>query len=286
MTPWTLDYVQLRSVRPLIELALAEDIGTGDITSLTTIPADSASDAILLAKAEGILAGLPVFAQVMRAVDPRLTVHPLAEEGQLITSGERLAEITGPTRGLLTAERTALNFLQRMCGIATATARYVKAVEGTKARIVDTRKTAPGHRVLDKYAVRVGGGANHRFNLSDGVLIKDNHIAAVGGVTTAIGAARAGAPHTLKIEVEAVTLEMAREAVEAGADIILLDNMTLDQLRECVTLIAGRALTEASGGVTFDRVRAIAETGVDLISIGALTHSVQALDISLDIGAP
>jgi len=282
MTPWTLDNAQLRGVQPLIDLALAEDIGTGDITSQTTIPADSGSNAILLAKAEGILAGLPVFAQVMRTVDLRLVVHPLAGEGQVVTPGERLAKVTGPTRSLLTAERTALNFLQRMSGIATAVARFVQAVEGTSARIVDTRKTAPGHRVLDKYAVRAGGGANHRFNLSDGVLIKDNHIAAVGSVTAAITAARTGAPHTLKIEVEVVTLEMAREAVDAGADIILLDNMSLEEMRDCVSLIAGRALTEASGNVTLDRARSIAETGVDLISIGALTHSVQALDISLE----
>lgn len=276
------DPVLLRSAQPLIDLALAEDIGAGDITSLTTIPADSTSDAILLAKADGILAGLPVFAQVMSSVDPRLVVQPLAVEGERVSPGERLAAVSGPTRSLLTAERTALNFLQRMSGIATAAARYVKAVEGTKARIVDTRKTAPGHRVLDKYAVRAGGGANHRFNLSDGVLIKDNHIAAVGGVQAAIESARAGAPHTLKIEVEVVTLEMARQAVEAGADIILLDNMSLEEMQECVALIAGRALTEASGGVTLDRARAMAETGVDLISIGALTHSVQALDISLE----
>jgi len=279
----TFDPTLLRGVRPLIELALAEDIGTGDVTSLTTIPAEAIADAILLSKAEGILAGLPVFAQVMRLVDPRLAVHPLAVEGQLITPGERLAEVTGPARGLLTAERTALNFLQRMSGIATATARYVKAVEGTSARIVDTRKTAPGHRVLDKYAVRAGGGSNHRFNLSDGVLIKDNHIAAVGGVAAAIAAARAGTPHTLKIEVEVISREMAQEAVDAGADIILLDNMSLDDMRACVKLIAGRALTEASGNVTLDRARAIAETGVDLISIGALTHSVQTLDISLEL---
>jgi len=285
MTPLTFDPILLRSVQPLIEMALAEDIGTGDVTSMSTIPVDAMSAAALIAKDDGVLAGLPVFARVMETVDPRLIVHPLAAEGQKITPGERLAEIAGPTRGLLTAERTALNFLQRMSGIATATARYVEAVQGTNARIVDTRKTAPGHRVLDKYAVRAGGGMNHRFNLSDGVLIKDNHIAAVGGVQAAVDAARAGAPHTLKIEVEVVSREMAREAVDAGADIILLDNMSLDEMRACVKLIGGRTLTEASGGVTLDRVHAIAECGVDLISVGALTHSVDALDISLDIGA-
>lgn len=279
----SIDHTFLRGIQPLIDLALAEDLGTGDITSATTIPADICMSAVLLAKSAGVLAGLPVAAQVMRTVDPQLDLRPLIEEGQPIMVGQRLAEIVGPVRSLLTAERTALNFLQRLSGIATVTARYVQAVAGTRARIVDTRKTVPGHRLLDKYAVRAGGGYNHRFNLSDGVLIKDNHIAAVGGVGEAIRAARAGAPHTLRIEVEVENLEMARQAVEAGADIILLDNMTDDDMRACVQLIAGRALTEASGGVTLDRLRAIAATGVDLISVGALTHSVQAMDISLEI---
>ncbi len=279
------DPVWLRTAQPLIELALAEDLGTGDVTASSTIPATAVSHGIFLAKGPGVLAGLPIAAQVMHTVDPRITLRVLVEDGQPVTPGTRLALVSGPTRSLLSSERTALNFLQRMSGIATATARYVAAVAGTGARIVDTRKTAPGHRVLDKYAVRAGGGDNHRFNLSDGVLIKDNHIAAVGGVAPAIRAARAGAPHTLKIEVEADTLEMAREAVDAGADIVLLDNMTLEQMRACVAMIAGRARTEASGNVTLDRVRAIAECGVDLISIGALTHSVMALDISLDFTA-
>ncbi|MHB9133138.1 MAG: carboxylating nicotinate-nucleotide diphosphorylase [Armatimonadota bacterium] len=283
MTPYSLDPAVLRVIQPIIDLALAEDIGTGDITAETTIPADATAHAVLLAKADGVLAGLAIAARVMHTVDPRLEFFPHIDDGRPVSPGERLAEISGPARSLLTAERTALNFLQRLSGIATATARYVQAVAGTRAHIVDTRKTAPGHRVLDKYAVRAGGGSNHRFNLSDGVLIKDNHIAAVGGVTEAIRTARAGAPHTVKIEVEVVTLEMARHAVEAGADIILLDNMSLEEMRACVELIAGRALTEASGGVTLDRVRAIAECGVDLISVGALTHSVQALDISLEV---
>jgi len=285
MTPYALDAATLRSVQPLIDLALAEDIGTGDITSATTIPGDAMGRAVLLAKANGVLAGLPIAAHVMHTVDPRIVFIPLITDGRPITAGERLAEITGPVRSLLTAERTALNFLQRMSGIATATAKYVAAVEGTNARIVDTRKTLPGHRILDKYAVRAGGGSNHRFNLSDGVLIKDNHIAAVGGVTMAISAARAGAPHTLKIEVEVENLEMAKHAVEAGAEIIMLDNMSFADMRACVEMIAGRALTEASGGVTLERVRAIADCGVNLISIGALTHSVTAMDISLDMEA-
>jgi len=271
-----------RNIQPIIELALAEDLGTGDITSATTIPADAQGSAVLLSKANGVLAGLPIAALVMESVDARLVFRSLVTDGSVITHGERLAEIHGPARSLLSAERTALNFLQRMSGIATTTARYVQAIAGTGAIIVDTRKTAPGQRVLDKYAVRAGGGGNHRFNLSDGVLIKDNHIAAVGGIAAAIAAAHAGAPHTLKVECEVESLEMARQAVDAGADIIMLDNMSLEEMRACVALIGGRALTEASGGITFERVRAIAECGVNLISIGALTHSVIALDISLD----
>lgn len=285
MPPYVPNLTMLQSVRALIELALAEDLGTGDITAITTIPAGATARGVFIAKASGILAGLPIVAEVMRAVDPTIEFRLLLIDGTPITPGEALAEVSGLARSILTAERTALNFLQRMSGIATTTASYVEAVAGTTAHIVDTRKTAPGHRVLDKYAVRVGGGHNHRFNLSDGVLIKDNHIAAVGGVTEAIRAARENAPHTLKIEVEVTTREMAQHAVDAGADIILLDNMSLDEMRACVQLIAGRASTEASGNVTLERVRAIAECGVDLISVGALTHSVQALDISLEFEA-
>jgi nicotinate-nucleotide pyrophosphorylase (carboxylating) len=277
------DIALRRAAQTLIDLALAEDLGTGDLTSRTTIPADTMARGVLQAKAPGVLAGLPVAAQTMHTVDPTLVFTPLLPEGAAVTPSEHLAEITGPARSLLTAERTALNFLQRLCGIATITAHYIEAVAGTRACIVDTRKTLPGHRVLDKYAVRVGGGHNHRFNLSDGVLIKDNHIAAVGGIQAAIRAARAGAPHTVKIEVEVENLAMVAQAVAAGADIIMLDNMSLDEMRAAVDYIAGRALTEASGGVTLDRVRAIAECGVDMISVGALTHSVPAMDISLDV---
>lgn len=278
-----MDPAMLRSVRPLVELALAEDLGTGDVTSSSVIPADDRSEGFFLAKAHGVMAGMPVVSLVLHMVDPRLHLVLLTEEGALVTAGQKLAEVSGPTRSLLTAERTALNFLQRMSGIATATAHYVEAVQGTRAHIVDTRKTAPGHRVTDKYAVRMGGGSNHRFNLSDGVLIKDNHVAAMGGVAQAIKAARANAPHTLKIEAEVTTVAMAREAVAAGADIILLDNMGFDDMLACVAIATGTALTEASGGVTLERVRAIAECGVDLISIGALTHSVVGLDISLEL---
>jgi nicotinate-nucleotide pyrophosphorylase (carboxylating) len=272
----------LRAAQPLIDLALTEDIGAGDITSLTTIPEDAVAQGVFLAKAEGVVAGLPLVARVMQCVDPGIVVTPLVGEGTAVQTGTRLAEIVGPARGVLAGERTALNFLQRMSGIATATARYVAAVAGTTAHIVDTRKTVPGLRVLDKYAVRMGGGSNHRIGLFDGVLIKDNHLVAAGGVALAVAAARAGAPHTVRIEVEADRIDQVREALDAGADIIMLDNMTLDEMRACVALIAGRALTEASGNVTLARVRAIAECGVDLISIGALTHSVTAMDISLD----
>lgn len=282
MPVYSLDPAVQRELRPLIDLALREDIGTGDITAETTIPREAISRATLVSKARGVLAGLPVVALVMNAVDPAIAVHGFIDDGAPVASGQSLAEITGPSRSVLTAERTALNFLQRLSGIATATACYVEAIAGTGARIVDTRKTVPGHRILDKYAVRAGGGSNHRYNLSDGVLIKDNHIAAVGSVTSAIRAARAGAPHTIKIECEVVSLEMAREAVDAGADIILLDNMGLADMHACVTMIAGRARTEASGNITLDTVRAVAECGVDLISVGALTHSVKALDISLE----
>ncbi len=285
MAPHDFDPAMMRSVRALLELALAEDIGTGDITSLTTIPAGAMAHAVLVAKADGILAGLPVVAEVLLAVDPSLIMHQLLADGAPLTRGERLAQLSGPARSLLVAERTALNFLQRLSGIASITARYVEAVAGTPARIVDTRKTVPGHRVLDKYAVRVGGGHNHRFNLADGVLIKDNHIAALGGVMEAVQAARDGAPHTLKIEVEVTNREMARLALDAGADIIMLDNMSLEEMRACVQMIAGKALTEASGNVTLETVRAVADCGVDLISVGALTHSVKALDISLQFEA-
>jgi len=285
MVPHDVDPTMLRGVRALIEMALAEDIGTGDITTSVAISAGAMAHAVLVTKAEGIVAGMPVVAEVLYAVDPNLIMHQLLADGASVTAGTRLAQITGPARSLLTAERTALNFLQRMSGIASTTARYVEAVAGTSARIVDTRKTAPGHRVLDKYAVRVGGGHNHRFNLADGVLIKDNHIAALGSVAAAVRAARDGAPHTLKIEVEVTNRDMVTQALDAGADIILLDNMSLEEMRACVCMIAGKALTEASGNVTLETVRAIAECGVDLISVGALTHSVKAMDISLEFEA-
>jgi nicotinate-nucleotide pyrophosphorylase (carboxylating) len=269
----------------IVELALAEDIGTGDITTLATVPATATAEGVFLMKSDGVLSGLEAAAYVFQRVDPTIVFAPRVADGARVAKGEIVADVRGPARGILTGERVALNLLQRLSGVATLTSRFVAAVEGTNARIVDTRKTTPGMRMLEKAAVRHGGGHNHRVGLADGVLIKDNHLAAVGGadrVTQAIQAARALAPHTLRVEVEVTTLAEADEAVAAGADIIMLDNMSLAEMAEAVQRIGGRALVEASGGVTLDRVRAIAESGVDLISSGALTHSAPSLDISLD----
>lgn len=268
-----------------IDLALAEDIGDGDVTALSTIPASATATGEMLMKQAGVISGLEAARYVFARVDPAIEMTALVRDGDMVEAGDIIVRLAGPARTLLTAERTALNLLQRLSGTATMTAAFVGAVSGTDAIIVDTRKTTPGLRALEKQAVRHGGGNNHRFGLSDGVLIKDNHLAAIGGadrVTKAVRAARANAPHTMKIEVEVTTLAETAEAVAAGADIILLDNMSNEELAEAVKLVAGQALTEASGGVRLDTVRAIAETGVDLISVGALTHSAPSLDISLN----
>lgn len=265
----------------IIEFALAEDIHTGDITTDTVVPPGRSGRARLIAKEPMVLAGLDVARQVFLAVDPSLRFTPRAADGDQLAVGTVMAEVEGDAASLLKGERVALNFLQRLCGIATVTSRYVAAVAGTGARIVDTRKTTPGLRVLEKYAVRVGGGTNHRTGLYDGVLIKENHIAAAGGITEAVRRARQGVPHTIRIEVETETLEEVREALAAGADIIMLDNMDVPTMREAVAIIGGRSLVEASGGVRLETVRAIAETGVDIISVGALTHSAPATDISM-----
>ena len=283
--------LNLAEVRKIVKRALAEDIGTGDITTSLTVSGDSTCHAEIVAKEDGIVAGLQVAAVVLDmvadvySVGDGKDVHfvPLKRDGEQVSAGDVIAKIIGPTAVVLTAERTLLNFLQRMSGIATKTAGMVKLVAHTEAQIVDTRKTAPGLRLLDKYAVRAGGAQNHRFGLYDAVLIKDNHIQAAGSVREAIENTKAGAPHTIKVEVEADTLDQVREALDAGADMILLDNMDTDMLRKAVSICKGRALTEASGNVTEETVAAIAETGVDLISVGALTHSVKALDLSLDI---
>jgi len=270
-------------VRDIVARALAEDIGPGDVTSELAIPAAARARGVFLAKQPGVLSGLVVAEECFRQVDPSVAFRALVAEGEAFTVGTHLAEVTGPARALLSAERVALNFLQRLCGVATLTREFVDRVAGTRARIVDTRKTTPGLRLLEKRAVRAGGGHNHRFALYDGVLLKDNHIAVAGGVTAAVAAARAAAPHTLRIEVEVTSLQQLTEALAAGADVVLLDNMPLEQMEEAVAFAVGRVIVEASGGINLDNVAAVAGTGVDLISIGALTHSAKAVDISLEL---
>ncbi len=265
----------------IIRAALAEDLGdAGDITSRAVIPRGARTSAALVAREAGVVAGLPVAARVFALVNPEVATEPLCRDGSAVTGGSVLARIHGSARDVLAAERTALNFLGHLSGIATRTARFVTAVAGTRARILDTRKTTPGLRALEKYAVRAGGGANHRIGLYDAVLIKDNHIAVAGSVARAVKAARAGTGTAIEVEVE--TCGQAREAVEAGADIILLDNMDPATMREAVRLIDGRALTEASGGIDLERVRQVAGTGVDRISAGALTYGVPRLNVALD----
>lgn len=265
----------------LILSALKEDVGTGDITTLSCIPAENRSEGFFLSKAEGVVCGIDVAKRVFELVDKEICFIALKKDGDKVQKGELIAEINGPSRSILTGERVALNLMQRMSGTATETAKAVSQVAGTKTRIVDTRKSTPGLRVLEKYAVRCGGGHNHRFNLSDGVLIKDNHIAAAGGIAAAVAAARNAVPHVMKIEVETESLEQVEQALCAGAEVIMLDNMSNEMMAEAVKLIDGRAITEASGNMGEKDLAAVAATGVDLISVGALTHSVKALDISL-----
>ena len=272
------------SADDIIRLALAEDIGPGDITTYTVVPPEATATGQFLFKQEGVLSGIGIAGRVFELVDTRVEWTPLAENGDAIGAGTVVATICGPAQAILIGERTALNLVQRLSGVATMTRAFVNAVAGTGARIVDTRKTTPGMRVFEKGAVRHGGGANHRFGLHDGILIKDNHIAAVGGdIPRAVARARASAPHTIKVEVEVTSLEQLEIALDAEADIVMLDNMRQDEMREAVARTAGRALLEASGGVRLDTVRSIAETGVDLISVGALTHSAPAVDISLEL---
>jgi nicotinate-nucleotide pyrophosphorylase (carboxylating) len=277
----------LHQVRVLIRRALDEDIGWGDVTTDHSVPAEQRSRGVLLAKQEGVLCGGQVFAETLAMVDASVKVDLLAPDGAVVRPGEVAARLDGPTRALLTGERTALNFLQRMSGVATATAAFVARLGGLPTKLVDTRKTTPGLRVLEKYAVRVGGGHNHRFNLADAVLLKDNHLAALRSrgldLAAAIRAIKRGVPHTMKIEVEVTSIEQVEPALSGGADIILLDNMSNEEMREAVRRIGGRALTECSGNVTLDTVRERAETGVDLISSGSLTHSARAVDFSLEI---
>lgn len=272
-----------RDLQRKIEEWLHEDLGFGDVTTMSTIPESEQGVGILYAKEAGIIAGLSVAEQVFATVDPELVFTAKVEEGARVEVGQQIAEVSGAVRSILSGERLALNLMQRLSGIATKTNEYVQAVAGTKARVVDTRKTTPGMRFLEKYAVRVGGGHNHRFALYDAVMIKDNHIKGAGGIAQAVAAARAAIPHTMTIEVEAENLGQVREALDAGADIIMLDNMSNEQMAEAVGLIDGRAVVEASGGVNLETIGAIAKTGVDIISVGALTHSVKAFDISLDL---
>ena len=265
----------------LITMALEEDVGPGDVTA-ALLPADLGGKAFVEAREALVVAGSEAFIEVFRQVDPSITVAFSHPDGRAVEPGTSIATITGPARALLTGERTALNLLQRLSGVATMAQKAAKIVEGTSAQVVDTRKTTPGWRRLQKAAVRAGGARNHRMGLFDGILIKDNHIQALGSVREAVERARAVNGHLLKVEVECDTLEQVAEAVAAGADIILLDNMSPDTMRQAVAHIGGRALTEASGGITFDTLRAVAETGVDLISMGALTHSARAVDLALE----
>ena len=276
-----------REIRDLIDRTLAEDLSIGDPTTDILVPPDLESTAVLLAKEEGILAGLDVGLEAFQRFDDRVSTIALLEDGASIHPGDHLGTIQGRVASLLKAERTAVNFMQHMSGIATQTRRYVEAVEGHPVRIVDTRKTTPGLRFLEKYAVRMGGGQNHRQNLGDGILIKDNHIDALRGDGMSLGdvvkKAIREASHTIRVEVEVENLEQLDEALDAGAGIILLDNMDVEQMTTAVQIAKGKAFTEASGGITLETVRAVAATGVDIISVGALTHSVLALDISMDM---
>lgn len=276
------------AVREQIRGWLAEDIGSGDITTETTIPGDARSKAVIHVKESGIIAGLPVARLVFDVVDPSLVFEAKVQDGEWVDRGTVIAIVEGSTHSLLIGERLALNLMQRLSGIATKTRMFVDALEGLPVRLVDTRKTTPGHRLLEKYAVRVGGGANHRFGLYDAVMIKDNHIKGAGGIQAAVEAARRKIPHTMKIEVETESLAQVEEALACGADIIMLDNMATAMMKEAVARIkeaAPHVIVEASGGVSLDTIHAIASCGVDVISVGGLTYSFHALDISLDLNA-
>jgi len=277
----------LREIERIVGAALDEDAPWGDLTSETLIPAAATATAELVAREPGVLSGIEVFSAAFRLVDPRIEVERLGDDGEHFTAGEVLARVQGPARGILTAERVALNLVQRMSGVATLTARYVAAIAGSRARIVDTRKTTPGLRSLERQAVRDGGGRNHRRSLSDAIMAKDNHLAVLtaGGqdLAVALRAARERMPHTAHLEVEVDRLDQIDAVLAGGADTIMLDNFGLDELRAGVARIAGGAVVEASGGVSVDTVAAIAATGVDVISVGALTHSARALDLGLDV---
>lgn len=271
-----------------IKAWLREDVGSGDVTTQMTIPVGHQSKGIIHAKEDGVICGIPIAELVFEIVDPTLSFTALVEEGQAVTKGTVIIEVEGSTHAILTGERLALNLMQRLSGVASRTASFVQVLDGLSTRLVDTRKTTPGHRMLEKYAVRVGGGFNHRFGLYDAVMIKDNHIKGAGGIRQAVGRARKNIPHTMSIEVETENLEQVEEALAAGADIIMLDNMSNEMMKQAVAKIKAKAphvKTEASGNVSLETVRGIAETGVDVISVGRLTYSFSSLDISLDLNA-
>ena len=275
------------AVRRAVDLALAEDAAWRDVTTGALVPPDQQGRAVIIAKASGVLAGLAVAEAVFHTLDASLVFEAAAADGARLSPGQVVARIAGPLNPILRGERVALNFLQRLSGVATATAHLVEALEGLPTCLLDTRKTTPGLRALEKYAVRVGGGHSHRFNLADGILIKDNHLAALKArgedIAGAVRLARLGSPHTLRVEIEVTSVDQALEALAAGAEVLLLDNMDLEDMRRVAGVARGRALTEASGGITLDNVRAVAETGVDFISVGAITHSAPALDMSLEV---
>lgn len=276
-----------REISDLIDAALAEDLGMGDPTTDTLIAPTLTASAELVSRERGVLAGIDIASTVFTRVDPSLTVATLAADGARIAPGDKMLSVSGSVASILKAERTAVNFLQRLSGIATQTRRYVDAVKSYPAQIVDTRKTTPGLRKLEKYAITMGGGRNHRQNLADGILIKDNHIEALAlqglGIGDVVRKALAGASHTIKVEIEVETLEQLEEVLDAGADLVLLDNMSVERMSEAVRVASGRAILEASGGITLDTVGRVAATGVDIISVGALTHSATALDFGLDM---
>jgi nicotinate-nucleotide pyrophosphorylase (carboxylating) len=278
-----MENIRLEEIKPLIEYAFNEDIGTGDITTNSIIPGDLITTASMKAKTSGVIAGLSIAEYVFRLLDKNIIWEPMVADGDCVEKGQIILKIEGSFRALLTGERTALNFLQRMSGIATETAKYVEALKNTHTEILDTRKTVPGLRLLDKYAVKMGGGTNHRIGLYDMVLIKDNHIKVAGGIRNAVEQVRKTAGTNIKIEVETTNLEEVREALEMKVDMIMLDNMTNKMMSEAVKIINRKAKVEASGNMTLERVIEVAETGVDFISIGALTHSVKAMDISMNI---
>ena len=273
----------LSQINKIIDIALKEDLGPGDITTSAIIDPSIKGKARLLAKEEIILAGVEVFSRVFSLLDTEIVVECNYHDGDVVPEGDYICIVKGSMKGILSGERTALNFLQHLSGIATLTRRYVEKIDPSQVRVIDTRKTTPGLRILEKYAVRMGGGFNHRFGLFDGILIKDNHIAVAGSISEALAKIKGRVPHTLKIEVEVDDIKGVEEAIRAGADAILLDNMSLEEIREAVSIAGGRVLLEASGGVTLESIEEISRTGINLISVGAITHSARSVDISLEV---